>query len=452
MADTLPIVHWALEMCCGLRAGENACLPRDTSATLSLARELSNALSATEGKVRVVGDVFVFGWTQAVVPGDPAKRRWRDYPSSGSVISRTFEDVEGGLNGIGKMCGACVANLTPGQLAGCEGFISQWPSSRDLDQRLVEIISRIELSRSMATAFLQTKPIWYGLWARSPIPQKSLPVLKTLMTELLRAASQRERDEFNLFIKAIDLALSRHLNLHVKLSSPGHTDFGVLTTFPHCPFCKAEANVDRWQRKYPTELQTCEVCGTRFSPAETASVKRDHYDRDDLREILGPERFGQFAVEFLVANGATQPEAEAIMLETERAHAERTEKLRLNREQAKRERKFVSEVVLAGLPRVPAPPPDLVENEEEDNVEKEVDDWFDGDNAVEAIRKCLQRGIQVGIVMHESIDEAFARYEAQKVISNPLELLAKWRSEGCNEKFNVRFRVPEGMDLQGKVL
>jgi hypothetical protein len=66
----------------------------------------------------------------------------------------------------------------------------------------------------------------------------------------------------------------------------------------------------------------------------------------------------------------------------------------------------------------------------------------------EAIRRCLRKNIQVGILMHESIDEDFARYEAQKVISNPLELLAKWRSEGCNEKFNARFRVPERMDLQ----
>jgi hypothetical protein len=306
----------------------------------------------------------------------------------------------------------------------------------------------MELSGEMAAAFPQTKRIWNGLWARSPIPQKSLPVLKTLMTELLRTAGKRDRDELNHFIQAIDLSLRRNLNLHVKLGAPGHTDFGFLTTFPHCPFCKAEANVQRWQRKYPAELQTCEVCGTNFSPAETAKVERYHDDADDLRKILGSERFKQFAVEYLVANGATQAEAEAIMTETEQAHSQRIEKLRLVREQAMRERKFVSQVVLAGLPRVSAPPSDWVEDEEGNDVERVAVDWFDGDTMIEAIRRCLQRGIQVGELMHESIDEDLARYEAQKVISNPLELLAKWRSEGCNEKFNARFRVPDGMDLR----
>jgi hypothetical protein len=413
-----------------------------------VAQYISDALSGKEGATRVAGDVFVWGTTQKIAPGNAEGRRWREYPSKGCVISETFKDVEGGLDGIWKMCGGCVANITLGRLAGCKGIISQSAHSRDLDKRLFEIISRMELSGEIAMAFPQTKPIWYGLWAISPIPQKSLPVLKTLMTELAALVSNRQRDQYNLFIQAIEVSLSRNLNLHVKLGPPGHTDFGILTTFPHCPFCKAEANVERWKRKYPTELQTCEVCGTRFSPAETAKMQRDDYDSDDLRKILGQERFGQFAVEYLVANGAIPSEAQAIMVETERTHSERMEKLRLGWERAKREQKFVSEVVLAGLPRVPAPPSAFFDDEEENDAERDAADWFDGETMTEAIRRCLQRGIQVGSLMHESIDEDFSRYEAQKVISNPLELLAKWRSEGCNEKFNAGFRVPDGMELR----
>jgi hypothetical protein len=186
-----------------------------------------------------------------------------------------------------------------------------------------------------------------------------------IWTELERLASNQDREQLNLFIQAIDMSLRRNLNLHVKLGSPGHTDFGLLTIFPHCPFCKAGADVDRWQRKYPAELQTCEVCGTSFSPAETAKVMRHDYDSDDLRKILGPERFGEFAVEYLVANGAPRSEAQAIMVETERIHSERIEKFRLERERANQERRFVNEVVLAGLPRVPAPPSDFPHDERE---------------------------------------------------------------------------------------
>jgi hypothetical protein len=447
MADTIPIVRWALEMRCGLRAGENALLPQEAAETLSLARAISRALSEKKESANVVGDVFVSGCTQVIAPGNEARRRWREYPKSGHVVSDAFKSVEGGLEGVWKMCGGCVANITAGSLAGCEGFITQWAGSSDLEHRLVEIISRMELSREMAAAFPQTKPIWYGLWARSPIPKQSLPVLRTLMTGLLQGVGNRDRDEFKLFIQAIDWSLSRNLNLHVKLGRPGHTDFGLLTIFPHCPFCKAEANVERWKRKYPTELQTCEVCGTKFSPAETAMTKRDHYDRDDLRKTLGPERFAQFAMEYLVANGATRSEAEAIAVQTERAHSERMEKLRLRWERAKREKKFVSEVVLVNLPRVPAPPADFVDDEEAGDTKPDATEWFDGDTMAEAIRRCLQMDIQVGELVHKSTDEDLARYEAQKVISNPLQLLAKWRSEGCNEKFYATFRVPEGMNL-----
>src|ERR1051325_11724857 len=235
MADTMPVVVWALEMHCGLRVGENASLPGKGAEALWVAQYISDALSGKEGATRVAGDVFVWGTTQKIAPGNAEGRRWREYPSKGCVISETFKDVEGGLDGIWKMCGGCVANITLGRLAGCKGIISQSAHSRDLDKRLFEIISRMELSGEIAMALPQTKPIWYGLWAISPIPQKSLPVLKTLMTELAALVSNRQRDQYNLFIQAIEVSLSRNLNLHVKLGPPGHTDFGILTTFPHCP-------------------------------------------------------------------------------------------------------------------------------------------------------------------------------------------------------------------------
>src|SRR4051794_27489160 len=109
MADTIPVVHWALEMRCGLRAGENSYLPGKGALVFWVAQEISRALSEKEGTAPIVGDVFVTDCRQKSVPGSPTGERWRDYPSKGWVISEVFKHVEGGLNSVWKMCGGCVA-------------------------------------------------------------------------------------------------------------------------------------------------------------------------------------------------------------------------------------------------------------------------------------------------------------------------------------------------------
>jgi hypothetical protein len=124
---------------------------------------------------------------------------------------------------------------------------------------------------------------------------------------------------------------------------------------PHCPFCKAPGQLKRWQRKYPTELHTCRVCGTRFSPAETATSRRDEWNRKDLREILGDEAFRRFARDYLVARGETVEAAKGIVEETEAGHIRFLERARVKHELEIRRQRFLEEHVFANLACLPEP-------------------------------------------------------------------------------------------------
>src|SRR5215831_14011467 len=169
------------------------------------------------------------------------------------------------------MCGSCPANTVPADLAGCCGTLYQWPNSERTEAQIRNIIERLGIVEEVSTAFSATTPIWYGLWAVSPVPRPALPLLKTIISEM-RAEDRRAMEaskkldeeqlrDFALFVRAVELAEKHLLPLHVSLSPLGHTDFGFYTVFPHCPFCKAATHTPHWQRKYPAALYTCHVCG-----------------------------------------------------------------------------------------------------------------------------------------------------------------------------------------------
>ena len=300
-----------------------------------------------------------------------------------------------------------------------------------------------------------TRPLWFGLWAVSPVPTKALPVLRTLLSEILAedqrdmtASGKVDHDQLRQFatlIAAIERAESGGIRLHVELLPLGHTDFGVYTIFPHCPFCKASARVGRWQRKYQSELHTCGVCGTKFSPAETGSAKRMDWDRRDLREIMGEIAFQEFAASYLVERGESPEQAAAIVEATEADELRRKEMNRQRAELEKRRSAYVQQHLYAGLNCVEAPPPEfpLDENDEPEPPAGSTG-WFDAKNMAEVLRRCEQRGINVTFLQHHSADGDMDRFE-MKDLKAPLDLLAKWETEGCREKFCANCRVPDSL-------
>ena len=76
------------------------------------------------------------------------------------------------------------------------------------------------------------------------------------------------------FTRALAESAKTSEPLHVELTPPGHVDFGWVTTFVHCPRCKAEGPVERWQQTYPEEPLDCPVCGFSYQPALTHSSER----------------------------------------------------------------------------------------------------------------------------------------------------------------------------------
>ncbi|HEX5244553.1 MAG TPA: hypothetical protein VFW23_14920, partial [Tepidisphaeraceae bacterium] len=359
MSDTFQVVEWALGYSCALRTGEAMTLPKKALAALSRARIYSRIRK--EKPNEVLSDVCVTGCSFDFSLEDPNADDTH-FPMSGFVISQEFQKC-GGAAGLEAMCGKCPANATPSELAGCAGHISQWPYSGEMQIFLEQAISRLGLKESHRQAFLATNPIWFGLWANSPLSDVALRVLRAILLELceggvraLKVADEYpRRSSMMQLIAAIDLAQSRGLPLYVSMTPPGHVDFGIFTIYPHCPICKAEADLPRFKSSYPKALYTCAVCGHGYRPSETASSERDQESEPDLRELLGNE-FPAFAKAYLIANGMSGTDAEKRVLEEEEKQTVRDQKqTERDQELAEMERRseanerFVTEILFAGL-------------------------------------------------------------------------------------------------------
>jgi hypothetical protein len=452
MADTIQIVQWTLEMRCQLRHDEEAMIcPGAATSAVSSARAYSKALRERRHGFGIYGNIYVSSYTFATCPGGRKAADSPYYPVSGFVISKEFESY-GGTDGLRQMCSRCPANAQPQELARCVGTVPQWPDSPDTEEQLNRIINRLGLESAMANAFPATTPRWYGLWAVSPIPHASLGLLKTLLSEMLdedreELESQNQRgqdqiDEFRATLSAIDIAITERLNLHVRLLPLGHTDFGIYTVFPHCPFCKALAKVARWQREYPINHHVCHVCGTKFSPQETASSERMDWDRIELRDLLGQAQFEDFAKAYLIANGESPNAAAAIVQESEAAELRRQEQARHNQELERLRQRFLEQHVFAGLDCLPAPAGNL---DDEDACRDEgCSGWFSADNLAVVLQRCKKHGVRISMMQHSSATPDLDRFEMRN-LKSPQDVLSKWVGEGCNERFHVVCRVPDSL-------
>jgi hypothetical protein len=454
MSDTIQTVRWTLGHTCKLRSGASETQPSNAFEAVSIAQMYSKKLrNRKEGEGHgVFGEIFVSGSTIGRRPAGQ-KGISPHYPDGGFIIEEQFKSV-GGAVGLAAMCGACPANTIPHEMARCVGSLFQEPDSGETDEQLRGIISKLGLKSAVAEAFPQTRPLWYGLWAISPVPKRSLPLLKLLVGEML-AEDRRDMEiagkidedqlaEFGNFVSAIDLAERNALPLYVSLAPPGHFDFGIYTAFPHCPFCKAQAQVAPWQRKYPTALCKCQVCGQSYSPAATATSERINWDHRELREILGLERFREFAKFYLVELGESTEAAEEIVRVSEAELVERQAKWVKERElEAKRER-YVDANVLHGLTAVAAPKSDIVgDNEEETGPSR----WYGPEDFEEILRRCQALGVGITFMIHRSQDGENDEYTSTVSTKNALGLFMKWRDKGCREKFRAGFRVPRNIDL-----
>lgn len=454
MADTIQIVQWTLEMRCQLRHLEDmATCPGEAMSAVSSARAYSKAQREGRKGFGVYGDIYVSSYTFGTHPDGRKASSSPYYPISGFVISKEFEPY-GGTIGLQHMCSPCPANAQPQELARCVGTVPQWPDSPDTEEQLHRIINRLGLEVAMEDAFPKTTPIWYGLWAVSPVPHASLGILRTLLSEMLKEdeaelmlQDQRGMDqlnEFNAMLSAIDIAQSQRLNLHVRLLPLGHTDFGIYTVFPHCPFCKATAKVARWQREYPIAHHVCHVCGTKYSPQETASSEKMDWERVELRDLLGQATYEDFAKAYLIANGEPPDTAAEIVRESEATEIRRQEQARRNQELQRLRQSYLEQHIFVGLVCLPPPQSDFDDNEPDADENDRCTGWFDAINLAVVLQRCQEHGIKITMMQHTSVKPDLDRC-VMRNLKSPQEILSKWLTEGCNEKFHAVCRVPDSL-------
>lgn len=151
------------------------------------------------------------------------------------------------------------------------------PPGRERPNAVIwESIRRTGVESQLRRAFLITDPLWYGFWIESPLTQQQCSLLYQVLSDVT-ANVPRYRDHLSEFINALKRAAETGCELNVDLAPPGHVDLGWITTFVHCPRCKAEGPFDRWQESYSPEPIDCPVCGNTYSPAKTYNSEREYF-------------------------------------------------------------------------------------------------------------------------------------------------------------------------------
>jgi Zn ribbon nucleic-acid-binding protein len=151
-------------------------------------------------------------------------------------------------------------------------WLPEWRES--IEDVLWKAIRRLGLEERMRAAFHLTAPLWYGLWIGSPLTAAQCSLLRDVLTEAAQIVPSY-REHIDEFTRALAESVETREPLHVELTPPGHVDLGWVTTFVHCPRCKAEGPVERWQQTYSEEMLECPVCGYSYQPAATHSSERE---------------------------------------------------------------------------------------------------------------------------------------------------------------------------------
>ena len=446
MSDTIQVVSWTLGQTCALRSGNAYDVPQRALAAVSTAQQVARYLNGPSDGFGIWGDVCVTGctmtgfrgFTDLFPDGNVFDAFTGRYPASGFLISETLGHL-GGIDGLRAMCGTCPANTSRrGRPAQCAGSLYQGP--RSVQAELESIIVRLDLADAVAEHFLETTPIWYGLWTKSPLSMAAMRVLRRIARAMLddnavaaRASTSLSSDAADLraFARATELVEANGLPLFVHMATPGHVDLGFHTTFPHCPMCKAEANLKRWQRKYPVELRACDVCGTVYSPAATASSERMSDEREpDLRQILGQPRFVAFAKEYLVSQGMAAAAAEQMVVEQEAKEERRRKDLAAVHRKHRLADEYLHAHVFVGLSPV----------YDAEHTSKSLPRFTAADYA-EVLRRCQKLGVRVISIWHMSEDGDLDRHRVCGADA-PEQIFHDWQTEGCRGLFFGTFEVP----------
>jgi hypothetical protein len=363
-------------------------------------------------------------------------------PREGFLIEQEFA-VVGGSSGLHRLCGSCPANAALEGVAGCSGWFYTWPYAVELDEKLRALAEDLELAGTLEQVFPSTALLWFAFWMDSPLSRAAMQ----LLVPLLQAFAERSLDggaptEFaaslHQFVRAMERALYFGLELRVELLPPGHTDFGRWTTFAHCPHCKAGASLHAQWGKIANDWLTCQMCGNEFDAATTTSRQRmPESERDEkLVELLGRERYREFAVGYLMAKHNSLEEATA-KVNTHLAppappSLALLEKRRLAREKMQTKRRFINTVLCAGFEHLKPDAPVEVEGRITSHYLLSVEE------ARLLFGRARQWGADVGSIVHyapeQDLDEEYA---SCRDFASPEAALQDLLNRGCTAPFYV---------------
>jgi hypothetical protein len=436
MADTVQVVRWALGQQCQLRQGPGWEKPGTALKALADCQTYSGLRTSSGKGFGVFGDVCVSSVTP-LLPGEGLARF--DYPHGGFILSSQFA-AQGGLSALHQLCGNCPANVDVGGIAGCAGYFHRSLYADELQATLERLISRLGLAAKVEGIFPPAQRHWFRFWITSPMPVEGMGVLRVLFDTLHKEEEEASRQsgktnfvqigDLSTFVRALDCSIRTSLPLHVDLTPPGHTDLGWYTIFSHCPRCKAEAPVDRWQRKHRDEEILCAVCGENYSPATTHSAVRDKLHSTDLHAVLGQEKFEKLAVQSLTAQGASEADAVQLVQKQEEWERGRQEKWDREAAPARRHDRFVEEVIYRGLNKLRL------------SADEEAAWFFSAADAEEIIRRCKSYRGKVVYLSHVSESGGTDEYVRLNWFNSAAKALKKLREKGCNERFGVIVKIP----------
>ena len=471
MSDTVQVVRWTLGKTCRLRSAHTlhdpgaalAAVGRATTYARSLSQDTAGepadaepdvlsrlgllageqTLPVRHGGFGLYGDVCVTATTTERFP-PPRERTRVTFPADGFSLSTEFAQV-GGPEGLRAMCRDCPANTASPLPAGCAGTLYRDPEAPETEGQLRSAINRLGLGRAVADSFVPTQPLWYGLWARSPLSSDAADVLRRICGQLRAqdaapmSSARRDRDHLaalDAFLSATLLAESHGLTLAVDLSPPGHVDFGQHTIFPHCPTCKAEAPGERWRPIAPSLEVSCPSCGGQYRPAETHRADQ-HESPTSLKQQLGPQRYRAFVVEYLISNGLSSADASDAVAGAELADADRQRRIAEQQDRGRRVRAYIRQKLYPGLRPLNGPDADEIGT-------------FDAHDTAELLRRAAALKFSVGMLQHTSADPILNRLwtagldlPGLRRSESPDQVLARWLAAGCRERFTVALRVSD---------
>ncbi len=422
-------VVWALDYACDLRPSGAKASAAGVRERLAKIKAYSTALRAPSIQGTLVGDVMVTGFGRDRALRGELSPTIELYPETGFVVSQEFARWQG-PTGLFDRCGRCPANLSVRGLAGCSGSLYRDPDSPRLEEALRTSWERIAPAHPDHRLETATTPIWYGLWAESPLPSESLGFYLSLFTSC-RTDWEGDTRELDQFLAALQHARKEGWAVRVELLPPSRRELDIVTIFPHCPRCRASALDQRWQQPVPTALQTCSTCGTRFSPAEHTKRWRSSKQSRSLLSLLGEEAFFELNRTWLRGR-EVPPDACDRYAQVLVAAAREEERNRAAvEERAKLEAKLLDEWVFKGVEAC-SPPPDELEDSQR---------WFRPEAFEGVLRRAQANGLTVRYMSHWDTNPLLIRHLWES-IDDSERVLRAWLAEGCRNRFCAIFVVP----------